>query len=174
MDCCSGERREKTLGWKDLAQRGQTTCSRCMLERKLSAYDAKHLERLLLHNELANAVCLFCDTTALRGHGGEPHTCSKWRRSLPWGAFSVETRKKREASKWRCEECQRPRCTRCGDRPTKPLTYDAGDLSDYICQPCLYPPCAGGCGKGRPAKHRGRREYNVRNMPAWYCPECTP
>ena len=46
----------KTLGWRDLAQMGQTTCSRCTLVRKLTATEAKHLERLILHNELANAM----------------------------------------------------------------------------------------------------------------------
>ena len=58
--------------------------------------------------------------------------------------------------------------------PTNPLTYDVGNLSEYICQVCLYPPCASACGKERPTKHRGRCEYNVLNMPAWYCRECGP
>ena len=135
-----------------MARRGHTTCSRCTLERKLSEYDAKSLKRLLLHDELHNAVCLFCDSSSLRGQSWESHSCSKCEKNLPWSAFSIETRRSRNPRKWRCEECQRPLCTKCGQRPNKPLTYDVEDTEDFICQPCLYPPCSFGRGNIRRAE----------------------
>ena len=91
--CYSGTRPKKPSGWSELARRGQTTCSRCTEERKLSAFGAKHLERQLLNKEIHRAACLLCDTTSLWGQRGRPHACNKCKKSLPLGAFSVDTRK---------------------------------------------------------------------------------
>ena len=131
----------------------------------MSAYDARHLERLLQHSEIHKAVCLRCDSAGLRGESSKPYKCSKCEESLPLTAFSVETRKTHGEKRWRCEACQRPACIQCGSRPAKALNHESGRREEYVCKGCLYPPCSGGCGKPRPAKYQGRREYNVRNLP---------
>ena len=135
-------------------------------------YAAKQLERLLMHGEIHKAICFACDTTGLRGRSGKQYTCNKCKECLPLEAFSVETRKGHGVRAWRCEECQRPTCMACGSKPVKALNFDYGDPAQYLCRSCLYPPCSGGCGKPRPTKYQGRREFNVHNLPLWYCAAC--
>ena len=160
--CSTAPQEERAPRWNALVQQGQIVCSQCNEERQLSSYDARHLERLLQHQEIHKAVCLRCDSAALRGESSKQYKCCKCKKSLPLSAFSVETRKRHGENTWRCEACQRPTCIHCGRRPDSALTYDSGAREEYLCKACLYPPCSGGCGKPRPPKYQGRREQNVR------------
>ncbi|MDA8582636.1 hypothetical protein N9L68_00355 [bacterium] len=140
-----------------------TTCGRCGLGRERSAFDTKHLERLLLHKELANAVLLI-----LRLHGFTRARRDATHLQSAQKDFTLECVLSRGAQEAGCEQMKVRRIPaplmQSVRTPAKPLTHDIGDLCDYICQTCFRPACAGGCGRESLTNHRGRRGYNVFNV----------
>ena len=63
---------------------------------------------------------------------------------------------------WTCNQCAANTCSQCGGG--LPKTANA----DSWCNNCAFPPCQGGCGRGRPR----RNEYRARSWPSWVCREC--
>ena len=71
--------------------------------------------------------------------------------------------------RWKCFNCQYPRCSRCDARPEFAGPSHTCYTKDgkYMCANCRYPPCTG-CGKERPKKGK----YSVERIPLWRCPSC--
>ena len=75
----------------------------------------------------------------------------------------------RHEFRWRCFECQFPRCCgSCAERPLHPVPHNAVHGDRYFCDTCKYPKCEGGCGAERP--HNGR--YHITNLEKWTCIKC--
>ena len=166
---CTMQGSRKRGKWRQFSPQDSTKCCRCQEQRLYTQYDTARLRRWLHHEDLDNAVCLFCDPTGLPTQRTSTHTCNKCRKVLSLHAFSLSTRKKKDAKRWRCEACERPTCQECGERPELPLQYPIDDPADYMCLACLYPPCAGGCGQTR---ERRRTHHGKTRERRWYCTEC--
>ena len=141
-------------------------CSTCMKDLPLKTFNADRVREWRRSDALRFAKCMACDPIK---SAGSMHTCNKCKENLPLGAFGAQMQKLHGTQKWRCDHCQRPACTECGARPTKPLSYNVS-ISEYRCQTCLYPPCSK-CGRSRASKEK-QKSVNVDVLPSWTCPAC--
>ncbi len=74
----------------------------------------------------------------------------------------------RNQFRWRCFECQFPRCRGpCKQRPLFPVPHNAIH-EGYFCETCRFPKCEGGCGAERPQSTK----YHVKNRAKWICDKC--
>ena len=71
--------------------------------------------------------------------------------------------------RWKCFNCQYPRCTRCKKRPEFAGPSHTSYTKDgkYICPTCRYPLCTG-CDKERPKTSK----YSVEVQETWRCASC--
>ena len=72
--------------------------------------------------------------------------------------------------RWKCFNCQYPKCTKCKARPefAGPSHTCYTKEGGYMCPTCRYPTCAGGCGKARPKASK----YSVEVQKTWTCALC--
>ena len=142
-------------------------CSACKEELPERCFPKDSLVEWRRTETLTMAKCLKCQPS--RGES-RLYPCNKCGRQLELGCFPPQMQRQHSLCKWRCDACQRPTCTICGERPSSALTHHVEDVASYRCQSCEYPACEV-CGKPRTAKQK-RKAENVDAKPTWRCKNC--
>ena len=93
-------------------------CSTCMKDLPLKTFDADRVREWRRSDALRFVKCMACDPIK---SAASMHTCNKCKENLPLCALGAQMQKLHGTQKWRCDHCQRPACTECGARPTKPF-----------------------------------------------------
>ena len=149
-------------------------CSGCKQMLKKSDFDKAAMWPKIEAGNIAFAKCIECMAGAdfrssrpwLKKESFLCHgLLCKGKSAQPISHFSRHTQMSRNLKAWKCENCQKPACKKCGKRPVKPLTYSWKD--PYECLECLYPPCSG-CGTRRPSKRLCADHIHK----AWRCKDC--
>ena len=152
---------------------GTVQCKTCREERHRPEYDTATLQRLQDLGALADAVCLRCDASVLKGTRQEKGTsqtyqCNHCRKPKSLTEYSGVMLKVNDLKRMRCLDCQSPACMHCQVRPERPLTYPVPP-GTYECQTCLYPPCRRCLVTPRPEKGK---KWNMHTKKDWVCKEC--
>ena len=150
-------------------------CAAFATTKPASQFDAKELQRLSEQSKTHEAVCLECEPSHRAKAARQVVSCMICQEGKALSAYSVPMQKKAVKGDYgtmRCEDCQSPPCSECGQRPTGvlnalvvPKTLE--EKRAYRCETCLYKPCQS-CG-AQPT-HKQRRLH--RGL-AWTCQKCT-
>jgi hypothetical protein len=149
-------------------------CAACATTKAASQFDAKELQCLSEQSKIHEAVCLECAPKHRDRAARQVVSCMICKESKELSQYSIPMQKKavtRNYVTMRCEDCQAPPCSECGQRPTGSLNaYVAPKTVEekgaYRCEACLYKPCQG-CGV-QPTK----RQRNLHRGAAWTCRKC--
>ena len=150
------------------------TCAMCG-EAAKTKFDAVLLRMHDAAGTLDQAVCLACNpehSHKLKGKQFRFIVCSQ---DKTMSHFTVEMQKiafKKDWKRLRCHECQYPKCSKCGDRPTAPphakhAPRSKADVDSFKSLTCLYPPCSK-CGSQ--ITKREKEVHGGKN--SWLCAMC--
>jgi hypothetical protein len=152
-------------------ERGSVRCSKCGEDRHRPEYDTATLARLEDNDMVADAVCLRCDASGLKGNKenlAKKYTCNHCGLAKAIAAYSGVVHKMNDVKKMRCLDCQMPACSQCKARPERALRHPV-PTGTYTCQKCLCPPCARCKKTARPDKGT---KWNVFTRKEWVCLVC--
>ncbi|CAE8629629.1 unnamed protein product, partial [Polarella glacialis] len=142
-------------------------CRDCKLKLDCTMFDNKSLAQWIQQQELWKASCLQCRPLNKPHLHKQSYACSRRKEQKPLAAFSVVVQKGNNLSRWRCLDCQFPKCATCGRQRAQPMTHTFTHGS-YFCAACGWPPCSGGCGAPRPQDSR----FHVQKKAQWFCVKC--
>ena len=126
-----------------------------------------------------DAVCLHCDPVHIPpGYRRKPVICCICKEGLPLNKFSMAWQKKMMTLRQytenigaRCLDCQYPKCSFCGQKPTAFLQHKVApktraERDAYVCKDCKYPSCLG-C--KRPMTRKAREVWRKEPKATWTC-----
>lgn len=168
-DECWPEKRGRLRASKETKETLMFTCSGgCQKTLPAAHFNSSILLELLREQEMWRLKCALCDPGASGHTVRERYICGRCEADKPVTDFAPAIRKLAyDRTKWRCQDCQYPKCSQCGGRPEAAINQQF-DEATYLCAACARPPCAGGCGTPRP----NTSKYHVRKKATWYCPHC--
>ena len=164
---CNGCGGARKVGFGRTTMAGRYICKQCGTETYMNLFETKAVDRCVKQKTVYDLVCLECKPSQLAHLTREKYSCNLCARTLPLTAFSPVIWKGKDLKRWRCLDCQQPICQRCGGREEQAMNRPV-DPTTFVCQACIYPPCAGGCG----AERYRRQKYKVDVMPVWFCSKC--
>ena len=112
------------------------------------------------------------------GYRRKPVICCICKEGLPLNKFSMAWQKKMMTLRQytenigaRCLDCQYPKCSFCGQKPTAFLQHKVApktraERDAYVCKDCKYPSCLG-C--KRPMTRKAREVWRKEPKATWTC-----
>ena len=155
-------------------------CAGCSRSQPRAEFDAKNLQYLWEQGLLATARCHSCEPRALAKVTGKSYTCNLCgleKVSTEYCQSMLKLAARGEKQRMRCQDCQKPPCSRCGIRSETPLpsrvapeTAQAKDT--YLCDACLFPNCSQCSTQMNDSARKRRRREGVAAPATWTCHDC--
>ena len=138
------------------------------LNKTLLKCAACKLEAGEITTKVLTQVCHKCDNSI--EFKGPPHGFSPILvREFLEGGKTVHQGSRIFKDRWKCFNCQYPKCSKCKARPefVGPSHTCYTKDGEYMCPTCRYPPCIK-CRKARPKSAK----YSVERQEVWTCASC--